>query len=284
MPVLVPSLFVSLTLVVSPVETRFVEVSPAPKQAASWERSAGVQRAVVLIHGLRPHVRNDTVGKAGFQDWQRPGSTLVKALAKEADVYAFAYGQNVAVDVIAGAPELRTGVQRLKKLGYEDIVLIGHSAGGVVARQFVEDFSDTGVTKVIQVCAPNGGCALSNAAVAVPKSQAVFVHSLTKEACLRRLKERSNKKVPDGVQFVCLVGNAAGTGDGVISCRCQWTEDLQKQGIRAVAFSTMHFGAMRSHASAEKIADLVRRPQSRWSESQIASVREKLFHEVRSMP
>src|SRR5207249_4308760 len=166
-----PMIVAYLALVVGSADAKLVEVSPVPKNEAVWERSSAIKTAVLLIHGLRPHLRNDTVGKAGFQDWQRPKSLLVKTLAKEADVYAFAYGQNVSVEHIAGAVELRAGITRLKKLGYHEIVLIGHSAGGVVARQFVEDYPEAGVTKVIQVCSPNGGCALGNAAAVVPKSQ-----------------------------------------------------------------------------------------------------------------
>src|SRR5262245_34318114 len=166
-----PMIVAYLALVVGSVDTKLVEVAPVPKKEAAWERSPGMKTAVLLIHGLRPHVRKDTVGKAGFQDWQRPKSLLVKTLAKDADVYAFAYGQNVSVEHIAGAAELRAGITRLKKLGYHEIVLIGHSAGGVVVRQFVEDYPEAGVTKVIQVCSPNGGCALGDAAAIVPKSQ-----------------------------------------------------------------------------------------------------------------
>lgn len=260
------------------VETKFVQVYPEPAGGAVSKRSPGQARAVVLVHGLRPHLfSNTSVARAGFQDWQLPGSTLVKTLGKDSDVFAFAYGQNVAVDHIADVPALAASIRQLRDLGYSEVVLVGHSAGGLVARQFVEDFPGLGVSKVIQVCPPNGGSSWSKVKLAVRWRQELFLDSLSKEARQLCLKERTGKKIPDGVQFICLVGNGAGPGDGVVSCRCQWTEDLQKQGIPADLLGLTHFRAMRSAEGAAKIAELIRDKQPRWDALKVNLAKPKIL-------
>lgn len=274
----VQMVWVSVLVGALPTETKFVQVMPPAKEAAEFKRSAGEARAIVLIQGLAIHpFSNKNVPKAVFRDWQKMDSVLVKALAEEGDVFAFAYGQNVAVEEIAALPCLGENVSRLKKLGYRDIVLVGHSAGGLIARHFVEDYPEAGVTKVIQICTPNGGSSLGNLKSAVRESQEVFVESLSKKSRELCLKKRSDKAVPKQVEFVCLVGNGAKTGDGIVSCRCQWTEDLQKQGIPALAFSTDHFAMVRSKEGAQKIADLVREPYPRWDANEVADARKRIF-------
>src|SRR6266481_2076616 len=52
-----------------------------------------------------------------------------------ADVFALAYSQEVGVERVAETPVLRQAVSKLKALGYREVVLVGHSAGGLVARQ-----------------------------------------------------------------------------------------------------------------------------------------------------
>src|SRR5438128_1684436 len=160
----------------APIETRFAQVAPVFRQADSFERSPNRQRAVVLVQGLRLHpFSNKNVAKADWESWQKPGSAVVKTLANEADVFAFAYGQNVAVDRIAETACLQDNVRRLKLLGYSEIVFVGYSAGGVVARQFVEDHPEAGVTKVVQVCAPNGGSGWAGGRAFVRKHQEEFL-------------------------------------------------------------------------------------------------------------
>jgi pimeloyl-ACP methyl ester carboxylesterase len=258
---------------------------------------------VLLLHGLRPRpFSNGNVLKAELHGWQRPGSTLVDVLAREADVYAFAYAQNVAVEQVAHTRALREAVRRLRGLGYRELVLVGHSAGGLVARHFVEDHPQAGVTKVIQVCAPNGGSSWGKATVGVRKNQEVFLQSLTRQGRERCLERRAGKPIPEAVEFVCVVGQmnvplslfasretagqrqeAGLTGrvglpnDGVVSCACQWPEDLQEQGIPAVPLTTAHFAAMRGKAGAEKIAELIRQRQPRWAEERVAAARKRLL-------
>ena len=52
----------------------------------------------------------------------------------------------MAGDRIAGSAALADNIRRVRQLGYKEIILLGHSAGGVIVRQFVEDHPDAGVT------------------------------------------------------------------------------------------------------------------------------------------
>jgi pimeloyl-ACP methyl ester carboxylesterase len=260
------------------METLFVQVHPVPRAAAAFEPSPGETRAVVLLHGLLPHLLSQKAERPVFRDWQKPGSKLVQALARDSDVYAFAYSQNVAVEDIVRAPGLREGVRRLRQSGYTEVVLVGHSAGGLIARQLVEDYPDTGVTKVVQVCSPNGGSGYAKLEL-TSKNQRTFLESLTKDARQKCLRDRCDKKIPETVQFVCVVGDGTGVGDVIVSDKAQWTKDLQDQGIPAVRLWTAHFWVTRNRADARKIAELVREDQPRWDAAKVAAMRKKIIRD-----
>src|SRR5262249_52446122 len=147
---IVPAVCAVVLLQAPRVECRFEQVAPVPANGKP-ARSPGQTRAVVLIHGYLLHLKASGVPHPRFRDWQVPGSLLVRRLAKEADVFSFSYGQDFSVDDIVKTGSLRTEVAGLRRLGYREIVLVGHSAGGLIARQLVEDNPDLGVTKVIQV-------------------------------------------------------------------------------------------------------------------------------------
>jgi pimeloyl-ACP methyl ester carboxylesterase len=275
---LLPALFLFLVNVPEPVEAQFVQVAPVAVKPEQVLRSAGQRRAVVLIPGLHLHPFSDSsVPRASFASWQRPGSPLVQALSRDADVFAFTYGQSVAVTEIATLPALRGGLRRLREVGYTDIVLIGFSAGGLVARQLVEDEPVAGVTKVVQVCAPNGGSSWAELKVSVRVSQRPFLQSLTKEARLRWLEDRRDKTIPAGVQFACVIGTGLGSGDGLVSTRSAWPEDLQRQGVPAYTLRTQHLSAVRTEEGARLIADLVRQDQPRWDAAQVDALRKRLW-------
>jgi len=264
---------------ISPVETFYVQVAPAPHAAREVLRSPDQSRAVLLIHGLRVHPFNHKiVNKAVLHEWQKPGSLVVKALSKDADVYSFAYAQNEAVEAIAAGPGLKGCVQKLRDLGYHSIVLIGFSAGGLLARHFVEDNPDCGVTRVIQACAPNGGSNWAEWRALLP-TQDRFLYSLTREARQVILHERSKKAIPATIDFVCIVGIGAGFGDGLVLSRCQWTEELQRQGIPYVTVDTTHWLIPKVKAGAEMMARLVREPLPRWNDRQVTEARRKLLGE-----
>jgi len=252
-------------------------VAPQERPSVEWRRSPRARRAVVLVQGLMPHpFSKENVERPALRDWQKPGSVLVKRLAADADVYAFGYGQSVTVDEIAGHDALWGGLLRLRKMGYRDVVVVGYSAGGVIARRLVEDYPDAGVTKVVQVCAPNAGSGWARLN-AVRKNQKPFLQSLTKEERRRELRSRLDVSIPDDVEFVCVVGTRGLAGDGVVSLRSQWTPDLQAQGIPAVTVPTDHLSMVRSPAGADTIAELVRTPQPRWSQAKVAAARKGIL-------
>jgi hypothetical protein len=252
----------------TPVDAKFVHVAPAPQTAAPFVRSRGQDRAVVLIHCYSPQPSHRS--KATFHSYQLPGSPLVASLARISDVFAFAYAQTVPVDEIAGSTALHQGLASLRQLGYTEIVLVGFSAGGLVARQLVEDMPNTGVTKVIQVCVPNTGTTWSAVAVSA------FAQSLSHKARARHLQARPGKKIPEAVQFVCIVGNGLVEGDGVVSTWSQWPEDLQRQGIPVHLIHADHLHAARSRAGIEMIGQLVEDSQPRWNAFDVAIARKRL--------
>jgi pimeloyl-ACP methyl ester carboxylesterase len=257
------------------VQTRFVQVHPASRPQTEVKRSSGQDRAVVLIHGFFLTLDDATAARAGLQLWQYPGSPVIQALAGKADVFAFAYGQNASVDRIAELPSLREHILRLKKAGYGEIILLGHSAGGIIARQFAEDNPDAGVTKVVQVCTPNGGSIWAQLPICAP-CQRPFLDSLTPKARAKALRERAAKQLPKFIQCICVIGTGAGTGDVAVSCRRQWSEDLQKQGIPAVRVESLHFLIMNSRSTARHLADAVLRDHPRWGESEVRRMRQLL--------
>jgi pimeloyl-ACP methyl ester carboxylesterase len=216
------------------------------------------------------------VAKAQLRSWQQQDSTLVKELSHHSDVYALAYGQTVACESIAESPRLIEHLRGLKKAGYRDIVLVGHSAGGIIARYLVEDNPEIGVTKVIQVCCPNGG---SNwAALTTPRSmQAAFLASLTHTAREKLLQQRKEKRIPAEVEFTCVIGSVRLGGDGVVSCKSQWSDDLQAQGIPAHSLRATHWDAVRGVKGAELLGRLIREPHKRWDERAVREARKKLL-------
>ena len=274
------------------IDTKYAQVAPELK-AKSFERSADEDRAVVLVQGLYPHPFSDSnVARAMWQDWQEPDSELVQTLGRESDVYSLAYAQHVPVHQIAQAARLKEKVARLRKLGYTEIVLVGHSAGGLIARQFVEDHPEAGVTKVVQVCSPNGGSMLGHAEISVRQSQEVFLTSLTKSNREQMLAERSEKRIPEHVQFVCLVGHQECRFDFDLSCRyfsfrpsadvrgdwivtsCnQWTRDLQEQGIPVVPVKACHLWVVQQERGIKEIHRLVREEQPRWTPARVNAAR-----------
>lgn len=258
------------------VESICQQVAPV-NVGNQWRRSADQSRAVVLLHGFHLHFRDKNVPKAELRPWQRADSALVNELGKHADVFVFAYGQNVALDVIVKESNLAPSVAELRKLGYKEVVLLGHSAGGLIARQFVEDNPDAGVTKVIQICSPNGGSPLTK--LTAPKSQKAFLQCLTADHRKKCLDLRCDKKIPDHVQFICVIAksNADANSDGVVSCASQWTADLQKQGVGAVCVVGSHREVVRDAKLARTLAGLVREEQMRWPPERVEKTRKEVF-------
>jgi pimeloyl-ACP methyl ester carboxylesterase len=278
------ALLFALSLVPPPtptIETKFLQVAPPSKLGAPPRRSTGQSRAVVLLHGFRPHPFIDANALyPEFSSWEEANSAVVKAISRDADVFALGYAQNRSVDEVARVPALAAHVESLRLAGYTDVVFVGYSAGALVARYYVENTGDRcGVSKVIQVCPPNGGTSWGKLTMGVRHSQEPFILSLTKEARLAAQRERTDKLIPAGVEFVCVVGSVGRGGDGLVRFDCQWTRDLQLQGIPAVLLFTPHVTAMRSKTVAERLVELVREPQPRWTGAEVDAARLRILHE-----
>jgi pimeloyl-ACP methyl ester carboxylesterase len=256
-----------LTVVSNPiVDSRFVQLAPVLRPSESCVRSPGKTRAVVLIPGLSHPLARPGTAKPKFHSYEHPDSPLVKRLSQSADVFGFAYAETAPVTDVLTSSGFTQAIQALRDAGYTEIVLIGCSAGGLIARQLVEEYPRCGVTKVIQVCTPNAGTAWANA------GRDEFVRSLTTKA-RRAAPERS---IPETVQFACVVGTGLYYGDGIVSVRSQWPEDLQEQGIPARMIRCGHLVAAHSPTGIALIAELVEEDQPRWDSIRVAAMRKAL--------
>ena len=263
------------------LDLRFAEVAPPRPETSSWVRTLGARRAVVLIHGLKVHVFRDRAPyQAKFDGWQEAGSRLVKGLAPLGDVYAAAYSQNTPIEDIAADPRWLSCVANLRDLGYSEIVLVGHSAGGIIARELVEDHPTCGCTKIVQVCAPNAGSWWANLYPAVVQGEMLFTRSLTKAERQHVLEDRADRHIPSEVEFVCIVGNLEVYGDGMVACSCQWPPDLQSQGVPARLVATAHPLAVRSAAGIAEIIQAVRERSPRWTAAQVAQARKRMLQKT----
>jgi len=240
-------------------------------------------RAVVLVHGLLPRVFHPVrAEKPEAHEWQASSGSLVKQLADDFDVYGFSYGQTQSVDSVAMSRGLRNGISNLKDAGYKEIVLVGHSAGGVIVREFAEMFPDSGITKVVTVAGPHLGsfwAKLPN--FTLPKSQVPFIQSMLPETREARTK-RATVELKKDLEFCCVLCRTARTdNDTVVSLRSQWPDDLQEQGVSAVLVGCTHFDAMTSEAPINAIVEVVRGKVVRWKPEQIEDARRVLFGEIK---
>jgi hypothetical protein len=266
MPVALASLLLLYANPPAPIETQMIQVAHQTRSTGGPEQP---RRAVVLVTGLAIHPFNKRkVGLPMFDPWQLPNRPLVNQLALEADVFSFAYAQTVPVHQIAEAGHFEVFVRRLRQDGYKEIVLIGYSAGALVVRQFVEDHPDSGVTKVLQVCPPNAGSSWAVLATC-PSNQIEFLWSLTKTSRRAQLSRRANVIIPSAVEFACVLGTSMIGGDGIVLARCQWSEDLQRQGIPVYPVHTGHREAMDNPRVIELVNRLVREPLPRWQPDKV---------------
>ncbi len=259
------------------VPTELRQVAPNHCETC-WEPTAmppEKSRAVVLVHGLYVHLlRPSRAAHPWIRDWQEPKGELVKTLAKDSDVFAFSYAQTMPVEDVAESAGLRDAVANLRKAGYKEIVLVGHSAGGLVVSQFVERHPDSGVTKVIAVATPFAGVKLASLKVGCPKVQASFIHSLSPEA-----RAKANLPPPrKDVQIACVVCKLKHVeSDGLVPIRSQWPEELRKAGVPVVLANSSHFEVKRSPDAAKLIAELVREKLTRWTPTETERARKILF-------
>jgi pimeloyl-ACP methyl ester carboxylesterase len=257
-----------------PLSAAFAQVAPVPERPTLFERGVEQKRAVILIHGYRPEFDRFLTARAVLQDWQEPDSFMVQILKRDADVYAFAYGQNATVREVAEAPELAAGVARLRSMGYTELVLLGHSGGGLVCRHFVENHAGAGITKVVQVCTPNAGSFWAHFGAVACSTQRPYVDSLKAVNC-----RPDSARLPEGVEFICVVGDAVLKTDWVVTCRSQWSDDLQNQGVPAVRLHVSHSAVVEMPESIGAIARAVREPAPRWDRNRVQLERVAILKE-----
>jgi pimeloyl-ACP methyl ester carboxylesterase len=261
------------------------ELSSATWQVAPHVKSSGdiaafapkvtKPRAAILLPGLYPHpLRPEKALEPELHEWMEPDSHLVTNLGKDMDLYAFGYAQTIPLDGVSLSFGLRVTVQRLRAVGYQEIIMIGHSAGGIIARQFVEHYPREGIAKIIQISAPNYGSDLADLKFGLPRTQVAFIKSIAPGP----RTECTHLPIPNGVQFVCVVCKYPRlANDLMVGLDSQWPADLRKQGIPASLVQVNHIDAPKSATSTAVIADLAREPLVRWSPDQTAAAEKIVF-------
>ncbi len=281
-----PYLPVVLALFAAPdvcLPTEIWQVAPDAKARPGWSSTQKTKdRAVLLLPGLKIHpLRPALATRPDLHSWQEPNSDLVRNLAKDFDVYGFGYAQITALDVVVHSPGLRDAVANIQKAGYKEIVLIGHSAGGVIARLFVESNPDSGVTKAICVAAPHTGSDLAHLKGGYHKVQATFIQSLAPEARI----QAAPRKIDENIEMACLVFKLKRIdGDGLVHINSQWPEECRRQGIPAVLVQGSHFEAMIGQAGVKAIGELAREKLARWSPEEVEKARKILFRDPDEKP
>jgi pimeloyl-ACP methyl ester carboxylesterase len=235
-------------------------------------------RAVLLIPGLKIHpFRPALCTRPERHPWQEPGSELVRALAPDFDVFAFGYAQTAPLDAVVHAPGLRDAVGRLRKAGYAEIVLLGHSAGGVVARHFTAAYPEAGVTKVIAVASPHAGAEAAKVPVGFPRAQAPFIQSLAPDV-RAAARGPAEPRPPDKLQMACVVCKLRRLdGDGLVNLASQWPEECRACGVPAVLVAVSHWDAMLNPAGTKVIAELARERLARWTPEEVEKTRRVLL-------
>jgi pimeloyl-ACP methyl ester carboxylesterase len=236
-------------------------------------------RAIVLIHGLKPQVFQPE--KAAFPEphsFQKPKTELVKALQDDFDIFGVSYAQVGPVDWVAASPQLHEGIKALRFAGYKQIILIGHSAGGIISRRFVELAPDAGVTKVIAVASPHLGSGWAKLPQPMlPKSQIYFINSLLPEVRMELHRDAENK-ISDKLQFCCVVCKLPRFNhDTTVGVDSQWPIDLQKIGIPATLVECNHFDAMKCDKGVRTIVELAKGKLTRWTPEQVEKAQRVLF-------
>lgn len=258
------------------------QVAPDARHGGLANITRTKDRAVLLIPGLKVHpFRPSLAAKPDLHAWQEPNSELVKTLAKDSDVFSFGYAQITQLDAVAQSPALLDCVIMLRKGGYKEIALVGHSAGGVIARLFAEAYPDSGVTKVVCVAAPHAGSDLANIKAGYHRIQATFIQSLSPEARL----EAPPGVLDERLEMACVVMKVKRIeGDGLVAITSQWPEECRRQGVPAVVVPGSHFEAMISPAPIKAIADVVREKLTRWSPEEVDRARKLMLRDPDERP
>jgi pimeloyl-ACP methyl ester carboxylesterase len=259
----------------------FWGISPEAKDPAAISQLKPKQtRAVVVVHGLLPRpLHPERANLPDPHSWQNPKGELVKLLVASADVYGVSYAQTVPVDLVALSKGLRDGIAALKSVGYQEIILVGHSAGGIIVRSFASTFPESGVTKVVTVAAPHTGSGWTNFPMRFwPKPQIPFIESLAEG--YRAVATRDAKPFPKELPVCCIVCKLPRLdSDTMVGVKSQWPPDLQTQGIPAILVRCHHFEAMTNADSIKAMTEAVNGKLLRWSGEETEKAQRILFGE-----
>ncbi len=227
-------------------------------------------KAVLCIPGLYPHpLRPERATKPEMHPWFEPKAPLLAALAPDFDVYAFGYAQTLPVDSVASSNGMRETIAKLKTAGYREIVLVGHSAGGIVAHQFAVRFPDSGVTKVIPVAAPYSGSDLAELNVGLPWTQVSYIKSLAPQPRQATLKE--DKAFPKTIEYCAMLCKVSRLpNDIMVNLESQWPPEVRQQGLPAALVNANHFEVLKSTIGVSTTVDLASSKLIRWSEADTA--------------
>jgi pimeloyl-ACP methyl ester carboxylesterase len=264
--------------------TELWQAAPDAHGRAGWLNTPRTKdRAILLIPGLKIHpLRPAQCSRPERHSWQEANSDLVRTLAPDFDVFAFGYAQTAPLEVVVHSPGLRDAVGHLKKAGYKEIVLVGHSAGGVIARLFTTAYPDAGVSKVIAVASPHMGAEAAKLQIGYPRVQAPFVQSLAPNVRMAA-KIAGDAKPNESIEMACVVCKLRRLdSDGLVNIASQWPEDCRSRGVPAVVIQISHWEAMLSPAGAKVIGELAREKLARWNRDEVEQARRALFGDAPS--
>jgi pimeloyl-ACP methyl ester carboxylesterase len=257
----------------------FWGISPEVKEVdAKADFKPTKTRAIVLIHGLLPRpIRPELAHTPDPHSWQNRTGDLVKTLAEDFDVFGVSYAQTLPADLVPVSQKFRESIAVLNKLGYKDIVLVGHSAGGIIARHFVEMFPDAGVTKLITIATPHLGSGWTNVPSRLwPKSQVPFIESLSEG--YRTVATRNAPPLPKNLEVLSIVCKLPRIdSDTMVGVKSQWPTDFQQQGISAIVVRCNHFEAMKNTEVTKAIQTAARDRIVRWKPEDVEKARGLLF-------
>jgi len=282
---MMPSLPVVVVVFAAPcanLPTELWQLAPEiPARSGGMMAERVKDRAALLIPGLKIHPLRPTLcARPERHSWQEPTSDLVRTLAPDFDVFAFGYAQTAPLDAVVHSPGLRDAVGRLKGRGYKEIVLIGHSAGGVIARLFASAYPGAGVTKVVTVASPHTGAEAANIPIGYPRAQSPFVQSLSPAVRLAA-KIGIDSPPEDKVEMACVVCKLRRLdGDGLVHLASQWPDSCRACGIPAVVVPVSHWEAMLNPAAVKVIGEVAREKLTRWSPEEVERARRVLFGEA----
>lgn len=235
------------------------------------------QKAVLCIPGLYPHPIQPSKALAPEKHpWFEPRAPLLAALAPDFDVYALGYAQTLPLDAVASSSGMRSAVARLKRAGYREIVLIGHSAGGIVAHQFAERYPDSGVTKIIPVAAPYLGSDLAEIGFGLPKTQVAYIKSIAPQP--RREATALLTPLPKHIDICCVSCKITYlTNDILVNLESQWPPEVRRHGIPTTLVGVNHFDALKAPQAVEQVTLLAKSRLTRWNEEDVARAEKVLF-------